>query len=155
LASFLKPLFEVRPLDQAMPALTVGRRPHGRGADSYEDSSEQAIIAASHLIESLNAYPEIQAGLWLYVDELDRSHAISQNLHSSLGAAWHGVMHRREGDFANAKYWFRRAGDLGLPFDPVTLVDQVSRAEGDSPELVQRQRQEWVALMHKSAEHLS
>jgi hypothetical protein len=50
------------------------------------------------------------AGLWLYRDFLDEAHRISQALHSREGSYWHGIMHRREGDFANAKYWFRRAG---------------------------------------------
>ena len=50
------------------------------------------------------------AGLWLYADDLDRSHRISQGLHDREGSYWHGIMHRREGDYANAKYWFRRVG---------------------------------------------
>jgi hypothetical protein len=50
------------------------------------------------------------AGLWLVHDELDRSHSISQNVDTPTGAFWHGVMHRREGDYSNAKYWFRRVG---------------------------------------------
>jgi hypothetical protein len=50
------------------------------------------------------------AGLWLYHDFLDESHRISQSLHGREGSYWHGIMHRREGDFANAKYWLRRAG---------------------------------------------
>ena len=50
------------------------------------------------------------AGLWLYHGFLDESHRISQSLHGREGSYWHGVMHRREGDFANAKYWFRRTG---------------------------------------------
>ena len=50
------------------------------------------------------------AGLWLYHDFLDESHRISQSLHGREGSYWHGIMHRREGDFANAKYWFRRTG---------------------------------------------
>jgi hypothetical protein len=50
------------------------------------------------------------AGVWLVHDFLDESHRISQNIETPTGAFWHGVMHRREGDFANAKYWFRRAG---------------------------------------------
>jgi hypothetical protein len=50
------------------------------------------------------------AGLWLVHDFLDESHHISQNIETPTGAFWHGVMHRREGDFSNAKYWFRRVG---------------------------------------------
>ena len=50
------------------------------------------------------------AALWLYGDDLDRSHRISQGLHGREGCYWHGIMHRREGDFSNAKYWFRRVG---------------------------------------------
>lgn len=51
-----------------------------------------------------------EAGLWLLAGELDRSHDISQSYESAEGSFWHGIMHRREGDFGNAKYWFRRVG---------------------------------------------
>jgi hypothetical protein len=50
------------------------------------------------------------AGLWLYHDFLDKSHRISQEIETKTGSYWHGIMHRREGDFDNAKYWFRRVG---------------------------------------------
>ena len=52
----------------------------------------------------------IEAALWLVAGDLDRSHDISQDNSSSEGSFWHGVMHRREGDFGNASYWFRRVG---------------------------------------------
>ncbi len=51
------------------------------------------------------------AGLWLRHDFLDESHRISQDIDSTTGSFWHGIMHRREGDFDNAKYWFRRVGE--------------------------------------------
>lgn len=51
------------------------------------------------------------AGVWLLHDFLDESHNISQGIDATNGSFWHGVMHRREGDFSNAKYWFRRVGD--------------------------------------------
>ena len=43
------------------------------------------------------------AGLWLYHDYLDESHAVSQSIHTPAGSYWHGQMHRREPDFANPK----------------------------------------------------
>jgi hypothetical protein len=51
------------------------------------------------------------AGLWLLHNFLDESHKLSQDLHTPTGSYWHGIMHRREGDFDNAKYWFRRVGE--------------------------------------------
>lgn len=51
------------------------------------------------------------SGLWLRFNYLDQSHTISQDLPDSTGSYWHGIMHRREPDYSNAKYWFRRTGN--------------------------------------------
>jgi hypothetical protein len=48
------------------------------------------------------------AGLWLGHGFFDESHAISQDLDTLEGSFWHGILHRREPDYSNAKYWFRR-----------------------------------------------
>ncbi len=61
------------------------------------------------------------AGLWLHHDYLDEGHAICQDLDTPSGAYWHGIMHRREPDYANAKYWFRRVGRHDI-FAPLGLA---------------------------------
>ena len=50
------------------------------------------------------------SGIWLLYDRLDESHTISQGIETPSGSFWHAIMHRREGDFSNAKYWFRNVG---------------------------------------------
>lgn len=50
------------------------------------------------------------AAVWLYHDFLDESHRISQSIPSTTGSYWHGIMHRREPDSSNSKYWFRKVG---------------------------------------------
>ena len=101
------------------------------------------------------------AGLWLWHDFLDESHTISQGLHTPTGSYWHAIMHRREGDFSNAKYWYARcrnhpvlaevAAQAGGRFDPNAFVDLVERVHErtDDPQharAVELQRVEWEAL---------
>jgi hypothetical protein len=54
------------------------------------------------------------SAIWLWHNYLDESHKISQEIETSAGSAWHGIMHRREGDFWNANYWFARVRDKEL-----------------------------------------
>lgn len=58
------------------------------------------------------AFALLRGGLLYALDALDEAHKIFQDAPGDLGAYWHGMMHRREGDFDNARYWFRRAGVL-------------------------------------------
>jgi len=60
------------------------------------------------------AHLALKAGLLLWNDDLDGCHKIAQDLSDEFGAYLHGVMHRREPDYGNSKYWFRRVGDHPL-----------------------------------------
>ncbi len=117
-----------------------------------------------------------RAGLWLYFDFLDESHRISQEIENATGSYWHAIMHRREGDYANAKHWFRRAGNhpvlrelangvtdmegtgdlptMGRAWDPITFVDLIESVNaGRSPlgSLCQQiQQREWELLFDHS-----
>ncbi len=56
----------------------------------------------------------VRAGLLLRSDQFEESHAISQNIDTPEGSYWHGILHRREPDASNAKYWFRGVGSHPL-----------------------------------------
>ncbi len=70
--------------------------------------------------------PSAAAGLWLLAGELDLSHDISQTLESPTGSYWHGIMHRRERDFNNAKYWMRRAAGHPVIEELANHIDNVA-----------------------------
>ena len=61
-------------------------------------------------IEDSTMGSAVQSGLLIWNDALDASHTISQDIESKTGSYWHGIMHRREPDYSNAKYWFGRVG---------------------------------------------
>jgi hypothetical protein len=85
-----------------------GGAPNAAMRAALTRATQAACFAHAHVVDPDMAQCCL-AGLWLVHDFLDESHTISQNVETSAGSFWHGVMHRREGDFSNAKYWFRRA----------------------------------------------
>ena len=135
-----QPLFEALPFALAMEKLT-GEYP-----------KHTALVAAILQDPALAGRSDLAAGLWLYVDDLERSHTVSQGIHDATGSYWHSIMHRREGDFSNSHYWMRQALDHPLlqgkhyP-DPDSLIDAVAAAQGrDDAALVERQKEEWKTL---------
>ncbi len=89
--------------------------------------SNTTAAKVSELVSSHQLSGNLQeAALWLLAGDLERSHKISQSFENADGSYWHGIMHRREGDFWNSKYWFRRVGKHpGLS----QLAEQISNCQ--------------------------
>lgn len=113
-------------------------------------------------LEALTDLPATcRAGLWLAFDFLDESHRISQDVSTPDGSYWHAIMHRREPDAANSKYWWRQVGrhpvlelltehapTLGYCFtDPAAFVDYVEAVRGGDESIARQvQALEWRLL---------
>jgi hypothetical protein len=64
-------------------------------------------------LERLGGYepgvvPFVRSLLLLEAGDLERAHILVQEASSADGTYIHGMVHRTEGDFDNARYWFRR-----------------------------------------------
>ena len=101
-------------IEKEVPRLALGSGNHG--PTSWPAELEK--LSDAELLGADAADPEmaraVRSGLLLRADLLDESHSISQEIKTPTGSYWHGIMHRREGDFSNSKYWFRRVGSHGL-----------------------------------------
>lgn len=85
----------------------------------------------------------VEAMLGVRLGLIDRAHDLVQDASSGLQAYIHGMIHRLEGDYWNANYWFQSAGksivsqvasvtqEKGLleSFDPSHLVERVERLQ--------------------------
>jgi hypothetical protein len=132
------------------------------------DATEEELTGGAVLAHA--SYPRlIRAGLLYAYDGIDESHRIVQEIRTDQAGYWHGMIHRREGDFENARYWFRRTGRLGvfaemharasevsplmarqMDWDPYVLVGQCEQArfggDVDQKELVSLQRLEFEVM---------
>ena len=81
----------------------------GGARESLKQLTAKSAFAHVKLVNGDMAACCVSA-VWLLHDCLDESHTISQGIDTTSGSFWHGIMHRREGDFSNSKYWFRRVG---------------------------------------------
>ena len=156
----LVPLLEPLPLAGLGPG-----KPNGAVRDLLASLSVERSFGQIHDRSMAQA---CLSGLWLLHDFLDESHAISQDISSTTGSYWHGILHRREPDAANAAYWFRQVGEhpifaalakkaeshgLHLPsnrWSPFDFIDLCEKHRGTGAKeetlLRQVQRSEWELL---------
>lgn len=108
-------------------------------------------------IEASAAPDMAKIGLHLLNDDLAASHALSQRHEGeALADYWHAIIHRREGDYGNSRYWFGRVGRIPLLAEvygpdanaPVAFVERCRAAgRGHDAELEQFQRDEMAHLL--------
>lgn len=81
------------------------------GRELSKSLEEKLAAIFSETDVSSSSRPLVRSLVLLWHDYLDESHSISQDIHSADGSFLHGIMHRREPDYGNAKYWFHRVGE--------------------------------------------
>lgn len=89
------------------PELGPGMRPGARPQNELE-SALTSIFAGLQL--SSDNRDLVRALVLLWHDHLDAAHSIAQGIENPDGSLIHAIMHRREPDFWNSKYWWRRVG---------------------------------------------
>jgi len=99
-------------VDSRLPMLRPAEP--GREWHWLRDGIERLDLRALLRTRSEDDATAFRAGLLQMNDFLDASHEQSQSIEGAgrnrAGDYWHAVMHRREPDDSNAKYWFRRVG---------------------------------------------
>lgn len=139
------------------------RRPLGEGTPQTDAGAALRELDVAAAFAGLQVVDKAMAqcclsGVWLLHDHLDESHTLSQAISTPEGSFWHGVMHRREGDFGNAKYWFRNVGEHPVyellaerfgDWDPYDFVDRCAaavRGGAGRDECLDQQQAEWELL---------
>jgi hypothetical protein len=73
-----------------------------------------------------------RAAVLLWHDHFEAAHNLAQEVEGPNGSLLHGILHRREPDFSNARYWFRRVGATHPSFDCVVGKIKIAlRGAGD------------------------
>jgi hypothetical protein len=80
-----------------------------RGANKLRDTDVTSLFVPA-AVRDANMARACIAGLWLRFNCLDESHGVSQEIDTPEGSFWHAILHRREPDAGNSKYWWRRVG---------------------------------------------
>ena len=115
----LKKLTPTEPLGWELPA-------------KIRDASDEVLSGGKEIADA-KMFTLVRGALFCAADALDAAHKIFQDDPSDSGSYWHGIMHRREGDFDNACYWFRRAGRLPVFAKMHEAAAQVSATMARQP----------------------
>ena len=74
--------------------------------------ADESALTSEQKVGDAQTFTLIRGALLYALDDLDGAHGFFQDVPGDLAGYWHGMLHRREPDFENARYWFRRAGTL-------------------------------------------
>src|SRR5205814_5252351 len=85
-------------------ALKVGA-PVAEALPALKAMTDQTL-SANRRVRMPHDAQALHAGLWSLFDYFEQSHEISQAIATPSGSYWHAMLHRREPDASNAKYWF-------------------------------------------------
>lgn len=113
------------------PGLGPGPRPH---VESVETLRARVETLGRSFGLSARQTGLVLALACLWHDRFEAAHEIVQELEDADGNLIHAILHRREPDYWNSKYWWRRVG--AHPIFP-GLAAEVEEALGEEqPELV-------------------
>ena len=74
------------------------------GFEEYERGAAAGAAPSAKLSAPLQALWYARGGKW------EKAHDLAQDMDTPVGSWIHALLHREEGDEANAAYWYRRAG---------------------------------------------
>jgi hypothetical protein len=144
----IKSVFENSASFQSVPAPSHPSIESGTaaGAIAKEASSHEKHALKRRLLEAFLLYA---------LDDIHAAHSIFQEEDNFFGSYGHGMMHRREGDFWNANYWFRRAGnprrlcfpENRSPHEITGLCEKSLKSPSTLPQTLLILHQEWVLLL--------
>jgi hypothetical protein len=78
--------------------------------DSSRDGEIRALLQEAPML----CNTPVAALMWLRIGRFEPAHSIVQDASRGLPAYIHGMLHRLEGDYWNANYWFRQTRDQEL-----------------------------------------
>ncbi len=140
IADAMSELTTLLPMEAALSCLKL---PH---------AAHEEVVIRMIAQPAISCNTALIAGIWIYAGDIWKSHTVSQTIEDATGSWWHGIVHRLEGDFYNSRYWMQKVAGHPLlterpELDPISLVNAVESAKGDeNPDIVTRQREEWIAL---------
>ena len=115
------------PVDELRASMAISTRTDDSGSNAFSLARMmvptgdmpiadrfQAIQASTGAAREASAGGSLEALLYLRIGLMEPAHGNVQDAKRGIDAYIHGVVHRMEGDYWNAKYWFDRVADPRL-----------------------------------------